>query len=222
MTAQESPSRKLYKSRKDKIIDGVCGGIAEYFEIDPTIVRIIWFVSAFLHGLGILAYVIAAIIVPPNPEHQNLQKSEKKTHQPQIVWGILLILFGSFFLLRTWRLPFFWHWPIHIWHWDWWHLPWSVIGPAFLIVLGIFYIYLALKSEKSPEKTAESDGKKKLARPLKNRMISGVCAAFADHFKIDPTWIRIGYVFLTILTDIIPMVILYIVLTFIIPKESDA
>ncbi|MBN2103731.1 PspC domain-containing protein [bacterium] len=224
MTEQNSPSQKLYKSRKDKMIDGVCGGIAEYFQIDPTIVRIIGLASLFIGGLGFLSYVVAAMIIPPNPEHNNLKKTEKKDHHPQIFWGILLIILGFFFLFRSWHFPFFWHWPFHFWYWDWWKIPWSIIGPVLMIGLGVFYILHVLKSEKpdeiKPGSTSFVD-EKKLKRPVKNRMIAGVCAAFANHFKIDPTWVRIGYALLALFTNIAPLVILYVVLIFVIPKESE-
>lgn len=57
-------SKRLYKSRKNKMIDGVCGGIAEYFNMDPTIVRIITVVIACFKGVGILAYIIACFVIP--------------------------------------------------------------------------------------------------------------------------------------------------------------
>lgn len=60
--------KKLYKSNTNKMLEGVCGGIAEYFDIDPTIVRLGWVVFCALGGSGILAYIIAAIIIPPCPE----------------------------------------------------------------------------------------------------------------------------------------------------------
>ena len=59
--------KKLYKSNTDKKICGVCGGIAEYLNIDPTVVRLVWAVSAILAGCGLLAYIIAAIIMPDKP-----------------------------------------------------------------------------------------------------------------------------------------------------------
>ena len=59
--------KKLYKSNQNKMIDGVCGGIAEYFGIDPTVVRLIWALFSLMGGCGILAYIIAAIIIPRNP-----------------------------------------------------------------------------------------------------------------------------------------------------------
>ena len=59
--------KKLYKSSKNKMIDGVCAGIAEYFNIDPTLVRLGWAILCMFAGSGILAYIIAAIIIPQNP-----------------------------------------------------------------------------------------------------------------------------------------------------------
>ena len=60
--------KKLYKSSKNKMIDGVCAGIAEYFNIDPTLVRIGLVLYSGMGGAGILAYIIMAIVMPRNPE----------------------------------------------------------------------------------------------------------------------------------------------------------
>ena len=51
------------------MIDGVCGGIAEYFGIDPTLVRLAWVLFCAMGGSGFVAYILAAIIIPPNPEY---------------------------------------------------------------------------------------------------------------------------------------------------------
>lgn len=59
--------KRLYRSRRDSMICGVCGGIAEYFEIDPTIVRLGAVVLCFGLGSGFLAYLVASIIIPKNP-----------------------------------------------------------------------------------------------------------------------------------------------------------
>ena len=59
--------RRLYKSNANKMLDGVCGGIAEYFDIDPTLVRLAWVLFCALGGSGILAYIVAAIIIPRSP-----------------------------------------------------------------------------------------------------------------------------------------------------------
>lgn len=57
-------AKRLYKSKKDKIIFGVCGGIAEYLNMDPSLVRLLWIFAGCVFGSGILAYIIVALIVP--------------------------------------------------------------------------------------------------------------------------------------------------------------
>ena len=61
--------RRLYKSNGNKMIDGVCGGIAEYFGIAPTLGRLGWVLFCALGGSGFLAYIIVAIIIPRNPQY---------------------------------------------------------------------------------------------------------------------------------------------------------
>lgn len=61
--------KKLKKSNKNKMITGVCSGIAEYFKIDPTIVRLIFVILGFLHGSGFLIYVVFAIVMPSDYEN---------------------------------------------------------------------------------------------------------------------------------------------------------
>lgn len=56
--------KKLCLSQTNKKICGVCGGIAEYFEIDATVIRLIWAIASICFGTGVLAYIIAAIILP--------------------------------------------------------------------------------------------------------------------------------------------------------------
>lgn len=60
-------SKKLYKSRDNKMLEGVCGGIAEYFDIDPTLVRVAWIIFCAMGGSGFLAYLVAALIIPEYP-----------------------------------------------------------------------------------------------------------------------------------------------------------
>lgn len=71
MKGQEM-NKKLYRSIANKKLCGVCGGIGDYFDLDPTLVRILWIVFALMAGSGLLAYIICAIIMPtqdqlPNP-----------------------------------------------------------------------------------------------------------------------------------------------------------
>lgn len=66
-TPVAAPNKKLTRSRKDQKIAGVCGGFAEYLEIDSTLVRVIWLMLAFFGGWGLFAYLVAWIVMPVAP-----------------------------------------------------------------------------------------------------------------------------------------------------------
>lgn len=67
---QTQGPKRLYRSGKDKLIGGVCGGIAEYLKVDPVLIRLIWAAAVFMYGTGVLLYIIAWIIIPRNPAHK--------------------------------------------------------------------------------------------------------------------------------------------------------
>jgi len=67
MNMEEKPKR-IYRSRKRRMLAGVAGGIGEYLNVDATVIRIIFVLLAFLHGSGILIYLILAFIIPGEPE----------------------------------------------------------------------------------------------------------------------------------------------------------
>ncbi|MBU1197423.1 PspC domain-containing protein [Candidatus Micrarchaeota archaeon] len=69
--------KRLYRSR-ERVIGGVCGGIAKYFDVDPRIVRILWLLWVFAGGLGLIAYLVAWIIVPLEPA-TSAPKNPKKS-----------------------------------------------------------------------------------------------------------------------------------------------
>ena len=70
--------KKLYRSKKDHMIAGVCGGIAEYFDVDSTLVRLLTVLFVLLGGAGVLAYIIAWIIIPKKPEQVSDDKFDKR------------------------------------------------------------------------------------------------------------------------------------------------
>jgi phage shock protein PspC (stress-responsive transcriptional regulator) len=140
--------KKLYRSRRNRMIGGVCGGIAEYFDIDPVIVRIIAVAFFFMGGSALLAYVLGLIVIPNEPFAQPAAEKQEKTlvtvpaatpavksssEAVPLILGIILIFIGVVFLLHNIPLfsPFYWR-ALHIVR----HFFW----PSLLIVSGIFII----------------------------------------------------------------------------------
>ncbi len=70
--------KKLYRSRKDCMLGGVCGGIAEYFNIDSTLVRLLAVLIVLMGGAGVIAYIIGWIIIPKNPQQESDKNFEKR------------------------------------------------------------------------------------------------------------------------------------------------
>ena len=73
-----SNTKKLYRSNKNKILGGVCGGLGEYFDIDPTLIRLLWVVVVLMGGSGVLIYIIFWIILPEGENNEKEVKSEKE------------------------------------------------------------------------------------------------------------------------------------------------
>jgi len=102
-------NRRLYRCRTDRRLAGVAAGVAEFFDLDPTLVRVLWFLSIFLGGLGVLLYIGMAIIVPLEPlspedaAKETTAETDGHRHATRgggagrwtTAVGILLILFGS-------------------------------------------------------------------------------------------------------------------------------
>ncbi len=61
--------KKIYRDTNNKMISGVCAGIAKYFDLDPTLIRILWVIITMFGGSGLIAYIICAIIIPEEPPH---------------------------------------------------------------------------------------------------------------------------------------------------------
>lgn len=106
-------NKKIYKSDSDVFLLGICAGIAEYFEIDPTLVRIIFILLTFFGGTGVLIYIIMAFIIPSKGGTQNDVEEKiqevalnikkevnryKKSERKVSLIGLFLILFGGMLL----------------------------------------------------------------------------------------------------------------------------
>jgi phage shock protein C len=139
-------NRRLYRCRHDRRLAGVAAGVAEFFGLDPTLVRVLWFLSIFFYGLGLLLYIGMAIIVPLEPVSaeaageagQAAIEPEGHRHAPRgngpwtTFIGLALILFGSLALIDRF-LP-----GLDVEH---------IIVPAFAIGIGAFLLARAIRRE---------------------------------------------------------------------------
>jgi len=78
-----SNAKKLYRSKTNRVIFGVCGGLGEYFETDPLIVRILFVVLSLINGAGIIAYLILAVVVPEDDKEKKVKKNGNTVEEVQ-------------------------------------------------------------------------------------------------------------------------------------------
>jgi phage shock protein C len=188
--------QRLFKSEKDKVFDGVCGGIGEYLGIDPVIVRLLWILLVIFGGTGVVAYLVAMLIIPKRPLEGETEIHDSQAVVPANVskrfWGILLMVAGLFLLLGLIGplSGLFAGVTIFMGHALW---------PVLVIGLGL-YLFMN-QNEKPDVKSALNDvfpEGKKLQRSLTDRKLVGVCGGIAAYFSVDSNIIRIFWVMATL------------------------
>lgn len=145
---------RLYRSRTDRMILGVAGGMARWLDVDPSLVRLVWVVLVIAGGIGLLLYIVAAIIIPEEPlgaagttasaagglagaegpTGPTAEPSRRDAGSAPMIVGIVLVLLGAWFLLRRY-VPFF---------------DADLFWPALLIVIGLLLVFGALRRPSGP------------------------------------------------------------------------
>jgi phage shock protein PspC (stress-responsive transcriptional regulator) len=202
--------KKLYRSQTNRMIGGVCGGVAEYFAIDPTLVRIIWVAISLIGGFGILVYVASLFIIPNNPEESSEEASENLIKDKNLFWGSLLIIVGLFLILRQMGL---------FYSFQFWHVPWQSVWAIVLITIGGILLYNRSRQQKEG-KGDDSTEMKRLYRSRNQKMIAGLCGGIAEYFELDATIIRILWVIGTFITAGVG-VIIYVIMIFLFPEKPE-
>lgn len=142
--------KRLYRSRADKVIGGVCGGLGDYFNVDPAFIRIIAVLLVFAKGVGLLAYLIGWIIIPQEPVEESAATAESPQEKSPnkrsySAWnkylpGAILIIVGLFFILER----YYWWWDI------------GQFWPLLLIGLGVYLILRMSPGHKEEDHANES------------------------------------------------------------------
>jgi phage shock protein C len=238
MAAQQ---RKLFRSNTNRVLAGICGGLAEYMDVDPTIVRLVWILLTLLGGSGLLLYIVLYFIVPRKPLEPAGTVIEEPHHDFTAagIFGLIFIAVGVIILLDNLDLISFHHW---------WCMGWEFFFPGILILAGIYFLTRRERKihqtvppvEKKDENTSSSasptepstseppfaSADEKISQPLKlrrsvaNKKFLGVCAGLAEYFGLDVTIVRVAYVIFTVLSTGVGF-ILYALLYLILPEDES-
>jgi len=209
--------KRLYRSLSDRYIAGVCGGIAEYFSIDANLVRIVWAISAFMGGIGIVAYIAAWIIVPESTEvAPTREKSPAAASNAGLIIGVILIVIGLGLLVDQFHLRYVFPWGFNV-------FDGGVLISLLVIGLGVYLVLRrdqAAPQEPQAEQTAASGEVKKFTRSISDRKIAGVCGGLARYFNIDASIIRIAFVLMAVAAFFVTITA-YIVMAIVVPEEEN-
>jgi phage shock protein C len=191
------------------MLGGVCGGIAEYFNIDPNLIRLLFVVLTFLGGSGILIYIASLIIIPNNPDQTIPDSRENVIQDKPLFWGSLLIVIGLFLLFKQLGLFYSFHF---------WQIPWQTVWAVVLIIIGAVLLFNKSKIGKSVNEEGESG--KKLYRSRNHKMLAGVCGGLSEYFEIDVSVVRVLWVIGTLLSIGLG-ILAYLVMLIIFPEEPE-
>ncbi len=152
-------TKKLYRSIKNRYVGGVCGGLADYFNVDVVIIRLLFFVALVIGGGGLLAYIILWIVVPEEPatryynarqnyeddereekppyeeSHPNPESASEQSRKGNLIGGLILVVIGVLFLINNFVTD----------------IDFGDLWPVLLIIAGIVVLFnsVSTKSKKS-------------------------------------------------------------------------
>ena len=201
--------QRITRSQSDRLLTGVCGGVADYFSIDPTMVRLIWIFFTLFGGSGLLAYIIATLLIPDSNSQERFFKLDSLKSNP--LWGVLFIFSGLILFLQY----------DHIFYLFWASFWGNFINISIAFVLLGIGIYLLYNRHNK----IKSNNKNILVNPLHlsidDKKLAGVCGGLGESLVIDSNIVRVLWVFGTFMSIGVG-VLLYIILVLILPEQIVA
>lgn len=208
-TVPPLPIKKFSRSKNNVVIMGVCAGIAEYMKTEPANIRVIALLTILFGGWSIVAYLIAASLIPVDKNSTPLSQTEitslRKENFKTVISG-LLILSGFYFAFRI--IGIFGSSRIFI-------LPNDFIFPLAAFAIGIYFIII----KPSKDEIILSVQPEKFLRSRTDRKLTGVCGGFAKYSGIDAAVLRIIFILAVLLTLGI-FALLYLTLVVSVPYEE--
>jgi phage shock protein C len=224
-------NQRLFRSQTNKVFAGVCGGLAEYFDVDPVVIRILFVLMVLFGGTGIILYIAAFFIVPkkpfifgePTPGTAPVSVPLNPSNANVRNWfGVALVSIGAILLLANLDIFHFFNFV---------EGAFEFIFPVLLIIGGMAVIYYRQSQtedktgevNKDPSSSTESSYQarsyREFRRSLFDKKIFGVCGGLAQYFGIDSSLIRMLYVVLC-LASFGAGFVLYVIIALVVPYEN--
>ncbi len=211
---------KFFRSQKDRLLGGVCGGAAEYFKLDSNLIRLLFVIFTIFWGAGIIIYLAALIIVPENPD----EPAEPRSQSPNsaLFLGILFVALGAVLLF----------WQMDLFDFFYFDIPLTTIWAIFLIAIGASMLFAQWKkqTDREQEQTEgdteinssedSNDFRRNIFRSRTDRKIAGICGGLGKYLNIDPSLIRLAWILLTLASKGLGL-LLYLIFIFVFPEEPS-
>ena len=204
--------KRLYRSQSNRLIGGICGGLGDYFDVDPVLVRLVWLILILFGGIGLLLYLVGWLIIPEDADLE-LSKARPKraarvAGRGRFWWGIALVIMGVYLWGSQVRISY---WPmipfVHIYSRD--------LVPLVLVLVGVYVLYTFGRPTAGHGHASHG-----IYRSRDERKIAGVCGGLAEFFKVDPTLVRVLWVAGALLYG--STVLLYLILMVALPEKKPA
>ena len=202
--------KRLVRTRDDSVLAGVCGGFGRYFNLDSALVRLLWLFFTIFGGSGVLAYLVAVFIIPDESTAKDVtpRRLIDGFNDKTILWGVLVVLVGI--------ILFFQHGDFinSIWR-HFWNSGINVLLAMIIIGTGVYFLY----QERQKISTMFGLGAEMpLSLSDKDKQLAGVCGGIAKSIGMDSTIIRFFWVYGTIMSVGIGL-ILYFILALVLPNK---
>jgi phage shock protein PspC (stress-responsive transcriptional regulator) len=195
----------MRKVSQRRIIDGVCGGVAEYTGVDAIWVRVAWGALGLAGGIGVVAYLMGMYLFPRSEAEAVADVATPKKASGALLVGALLLGAGIMIVLRLAGV-------LEYGFWGAWHIAWVVLWPLSLIGGGLLLLFVYWRET--------SQGIPGLRRSADEKMVLGVCGGLGRYFKIDPNVVRFIFALVIVLSRGIGLLI-YMVIGLLAPSATD-
>ncbi len=203
--------KKLTRTHHNRMIAGVCGGFSEYFEIDVSLVRVLWVFFTLFGGSGVLGYILASMIIPDKGASISDDDTVQKIETRSTFWTIVLLTVGFIVIVQhdyLFRSILYSFWG-------------TSLNSLFSLGLIIVGAYLLFYRRENLIAFFNRDAALPLHLSLTDKKLAGVCGGIGESINVDPNIIRLIWVFGTFMTAGTGAII-YAALAILLPKTAYA